>query len=69
MFAAERTHPMPKALTIFAMVVAGLTAFAFTFDLALGFPFNKAYWLADVCFLICAIIVGYLSWTTLREQR
>ena len=60
---------MPKALTIFSMVVAGLTVFAFAFDLALGFPFNKAYWPADVCFLICAIIVAYLSWITLREQR
>jgi hypothetical protein len=60
---------MPKALTIFGMVVAGLTALAFTFDLALKFPFNRAHWQADVCFLICAVIVAYLSWTTLREQR
>ena len=69
MFAAARNHQMPKALTIFGMVVAGLVAFTFTFDLALRFPFNRAHWVMDTCFVIGAAILAYLSWVTLREQR
>jgi hypothetical protein len=69
MFASERIHAMPRALTIFGMVVAGLIAFVFAFDLALGFPFYKASLMMDICFLICALLLGYLSWATYREQR
>ena len=69
MFAAERMYAMSRALTIFGMVVAGLMAFVFSFDLALGFPFDRADKTMDICFLLCAGILGYLSWATMREVR
>jgi hypothetical protein len=36
--------------------------------LALGFPFYRASMTMDICFVICAAILGYMSWATLREQ-
>ena len=60
---------MPRALTFFGMVVAGLIALAFGFDLALQFPFNGASRAMDICFVFAAVILAYLSWTTLRQQR
>jgi hypothetical protein len=69
MFAMERMYTMARALTIFGMVVAALTVFVFAFDVALGFPFDRASVHMDVCFILCALILAYLSWVTLREQR
>jgi hypothetical protein len=60
---------MPKALTVMGMVVAGLIALVFVFDLVLAVPFYKANKTMDVCFIICALILGYLSWSTFKEQR
>jgi hypothetical protein len=59
---------MPKVLTIAGMVVAALLLFMFGLDLALGFPFQKASMLMDVLFVICAAMLGYMSWSTYREQ-
>jgi hypothetical protein len=60
---------MPKALTVTGMVVAGLIALLFTLDLALAVPFYKASPLMDICLILCALILGYLSWSTFRELR
>lgn len=59
---------MPKALTISGMVVAALLLFMFGLDLALGFPFSGASKTMDVLFLLCAATLGYMSWSTFREQ-
>ncbi len=59
---------MPKALTISGMVVTVLIVIVFGLDLAVGFPFYSASTLMDVMFLICASILGYMSWSTFREQ-
>jgi hypothetical protein len=69
MHAAERISLMPKALTVVGMVVAGLIALVFALDLALAVPFYKASLLMDICFILCALILGYLSWSTFRELR
>ena len=60
---------MPKALTIFGMVVAGLLGLVFALDLALGIPFEGASMGMDVGALIAALILGYISFSTFREQR
>lgn len=60
---------MGKGMSIAAMVVAGLIAFLFAFDLALKFPFSRASVTIDVAFLICGAILGYLSWNALRDTR
>jgi hypothetical protein len=59
---------MPKVFCIVGMVVAGLLALLFTLDAALTFPFGRASLMVDIAFIICAIGLGYLSWSTFREQ-
>lgn len=59
---------MPKALCISGMVVAVLLLLVFGLDLAVGFPFGGVNTTMNVGFLICSAILGYLSWTTFREQ-
>lgn len=59
---------MPKALTISGMVVAGLLLLMFAADLAIGIPFSQASVAMDIIFLVCAVVLGYMSWSTYREQ-
>ena len=62
---------MPKALCITGMVIAVLVLIVFLVDLVAPSsfaPFRKASILMDVCFLLCAAMLGFLSWTTYREQ-
>ncbi len=60
---------MSKAMTIFGMVVAGLLALVFGLDMIVGIPFQGAKWGMDLGALTAAAILGYLSYTTFREQR
>jgi hypothetical protein len=63
---------MPKALCMSGMVVAILVAILFLFDLAAPAdyaPFRKAYWIMDVLMLVCAGLLGFISWMTFREQK
>ena len=60
---------MSKAMTIFGMVVAGLLALVFALDMALGIPFEGASWGMDIGALTSALILGYISYSTFREQR
>ncbi|MCA9246228.1 MAG: hypothetical protein KDA42_03905 [Planctomycetales bacterium] len=59
---------MPKVMTIVGLVVSGLIALVFLVDLALGLPFNRASTTMDISFLICAVLLAYMSWTTMKEQ-
>ena len=65
---------MPKALCIGGMIVSVLLLLVFGLDLVTGmllergFPFGGASMMMDLCFVICSAVLGYLSWTTLREQ-
>jgi hypothetical protein len=62
---------MPKALCITGMVVSILVLILFLADLALPqsiAPFKKASWMLDVTFVLCAAILAYMSWSTLKEQ-
>jgi hypothetical protein len=60
---------MPKALTIISMAVAGILLLLFGADLALGFPFKRASLTIDIGFVVCSLVLGYLSWTVYRDQR
>jgi hypothetical protein len=60
---------MPKALCLVGTVVAALLLLVFGFDLALGFPFHRASPTMDIGVLTCSLVLGYLSWTTLKEQK
>ncbi len=60
---------MPKVLAIAGMVISVLLLLVFGLDAAMGFPFKQAAGMVtDIGFLIAAGILGYMSWTTLREQ-
>jgi hypothetical protein len=60
---------MPKALCISGMVVAALLLLVFGFDLALKFPFHRVSMTMDIGLLLCSLALGYVSWTTLKEQK
>ena len=59
---------MPKALCVLGMVVAVLLAILFAMDLAIGAPFRGASPIGDIGFIVCAVILGYTSFATWREQ-
>lgn len=65
---------MPKALCMAGTVIAALLFLVFGLDfvtsslLETAFPFQGASKTMDVAFMICAAVLGYLSWTTMREQ-
>jgi len=59
---------MPKALCIVGMVVAALLLLIFALDLAMEFPFGRTSLVIDIAFMACALGLGWLGWTTLKEQ-
>ncbi len=67
---------MPKALCITGMVISILIAILFFADLLGGWffpalaPFGGASYKSwmGIWFLICAGLLGWLSWSTLKEQ-
>lgn len=58
---------MAKGLTILAMIVAVVVLLLFALDLVVGFPFTGASKMMDVTFVMCALLLGYLSWSALKE--
>ena len=58
---------MQRALAIAGLVVAGLIALLFTADLVAGIPFGGKSMLMDIGSIVCALVLGYMSWNTLRE--
>ncbi len=60
---------MPKAMTIAGMVVAALLLLLFGADLALGIPFGGAQMMMNLGVIFGSAILGYLSFTTFREQK
>lgn len=60
---------MAKAMSIAGMAIAGLIAVLFGLDLVLGIPFGGQSPLADVTFVICGGILGYLGWNAYRDAR
>ena len=59
---------MPKALCIVGLAVAGLIVVMFAADLAIKFPFQRASVVMDVSLIVCAGLLGLISWLTFREQ-
>ncbi|HID77846.1 MAG TPA: hypothetical protein EYP56_17840 [Planctomycetaceae bacterium] len=59
---------MPKVLCIIGMVISVLLLLVFGLDLALKIPFGRANALMSISFVICSLVLGYLSWSTYREQ-
>jgi len=59
---------MPKALCLTGMVIAIVVFLLFLLDLILKVPFQRANLVMDVVFVLCAGVLGFISWTTFREQ-
>ena len=58
---------MGKGMTIAGMVIAVLLFILFTLDLVIGFPFNQASIPMDIMFVISALGLGFLSWSTMKD--
>ena len=64
---------MPRALTIMAMAISAVFLLVFVLDLVGKFvfpmlaPFRGTSMMMDITFLVCGIILGYLSWSTYKE--
>ena len=70
-YAASRTLRMPKALCITGMAIAGLLLLIFLWDLVMPSwmaPFKKASMMMDLAFIIASVGLGYISWSTWKEQ-
>jgi len=59
---------MPKALCYVGLAVALILLVVFGLDLAIGVPFGGVSMLMDIGFVFGSGALGYISWTTLREQ-
>ncbi|MGE0757293.1 MAG: hypothetical protein AB7O38_09745 [Pirellulaceae bacterium] len=62
---------MPKALCWTGLVIAVLVLALFSFDLvapANMAPFQKSSVMLDILFILCAVALIYVGWTTLKEQ-
>ncbi|MEX0819450.1 MAG: hypothetical protein WD070_07645 [Pirellulaceae bacterium] len=59
---------MPKALCLTGMVIAIVVFLLFLLDLIIKVPFQRANPIMDVVFVLCAITLAFISWTTFREQ-
>jgi hypothetical protein len=64
---------MPKVLCIFGMVIAVLLGIFFVADLAVlrmaaGAVSPAMNTIMDVVFVLCAAMLGYISWSTWRER-
>jgi len=58
---------MGKGMTIAGMAIAVLLLVLFLLDLITGFPFKKASVMADIIFIVSAVGLGFLSWSTMKE--
>ncbi len=59
---------MPKALCLTGMVIAIVVFLLFLLDLIVKVPFQRANLVMDVVFVLCAGTLGFISWTTFKEQ-
>lgn len=59
---------MPKALCLAGMVIAIVVFLLFLLDLIVKVPFQRASLVMDLVFVLCAGVLGFISWTTFREQ-
>ena len=59
---------MSKGMTIAGMVVAALIFILFLLDMITGIPFGTAGGMTwNIMFVIAALGLGVISWTTFRE--
>ena len=60
---------MSKAMTIAGLVVAAVTVLIFGIDFVANVPFNTESKMMNIGAIIAGMLLGYTSFSTLREQR
>jgi hypothetical protein len=60
---------MSKAMTIAGMVVAALLVLMFGVDFFADLPFGAPSKVMNIGFLVAGSLLGYLSYSTFREQK
>lgn len=60
---------MSKSLSLVGMIASGLVVVLFLADLVAGFPFGRVSLVADIGFLVTALILAYLSWSIMDRGR
>lgn len=65
---------MPKGLCILALAISGIVFTLFLVDLIMGLsgmqhmaPFRYANMTFDIVSIVCSLILGVMSWFTLKE--
>ena len=58
---------MPKVMTMMGMAVSVVLLLVFGLDLVSGQPFGRASKTMDIGFVVCALLLFYISWATKRE--
>ncbi len=66
--AAAGTASMSKALSVIGMVVSAILVILFVVNWMVEVPFGPGGTLSTIAFILAAAILGYLSWSTYREQ-
>lgn len=63
------SDPMGKAFCILGLLIGLCLILVFGMDLGTKIPFGGISQVMDIGFIVCGLILAYLSWTTFREQR
>ena len=60
---------MPRVMCVIGIIVAILLVLLFGLDAFLKVPFAAVSMTMDVTMIIAGVVLGYVSWGTLREQK
>ena len=60
---------MPRLMCVIGIIVAILLVLLFGLDAFLKVPFAAASMTMNVAMIIAGVVLGYVSWATLREQK
>src|SRR6185295_2639140 len=70
-FAPQRdpSFVVQKSFTLFGLAFGALLTLLFGCDLAVALPLYRASLLFDFASVVCGVMLLYLSWDVLRDQR
>jgi Na+-translocating ferredoxin:NAD+ oxidoreductase RnfA subunit len=57
---------MEKWLTLGSIIISCIVLAVFLLDIIVGYPFQRSIFL-DICAMLAAALVAYLSWDVYRE--
>ena len=60
---------MSRTLCILGTVVSVAVLLIFGIDLAMGVPFGGASMPMSIVMILCSLMLGFASWSTIRELK